>query len=55
MLRTFNCGIGMVLIVAENAAAGVRAALAQAGEAVFELGRVVDCADGRRRVEYIRT
>jgi phosphoribosylformylglycinamidine cyclo-ligase len=55
MLRTFNCGIGMVLIVAENTAAAVSAALQSAGEAVVELGRVVDCAGGRRRVEYIRT
>lgn len=54
MLRTFNCGVGMVLIVAENTAADVSAALGQAGEPVFELGRVVDCAGGRRRVEYIR-
>jgi len=55
MLRTFNCGIGMVLIVAANLAADVTAALAHAGETVFELGRVIDCTDGRHRVEYIRT
>jgi len=54
MLRTFNCGIGMVLIVDENAAGDVGSALKSAGEAVIELGRVVGRADGQRRVEYIR-
>jgi len=55
MLRTFNCGIGMVLIVDETIAAAVGAALEATGEAVYRLGRVVDCAGGRHRVEYIRT
>jgi len=54
MLRTFNCGIGMVLIVDENNAADIGAALAATGEDVIALGRVVDSTDGRRRVEYIR-
>jgi phosphoribosylformylglycinamidine cyclo-ligase len=54
MLRTFNCGIGMVLIVDENSVADISAALAATGEDVIALGRVVDCTDGRRRVEYIR-
>jgi len=54
MLRTFNCGIGMVLIVNEDLAGDISAALTRAGETVFTLGRVVECADGRRRVDYIR-
>jgi phosphoribosylformylglycinamidine cyclo-ligase len=38
MLRVFNCGIGMALVVTDPAAAG--ALLAQAGETVFEIGRI---------------
>ena len=41
MARTFNCGIGMVAIVAPGSAAGARAAMEAAGERVFEIGRIV--------------
>ena len=40
MARTFNCGIGMVVIAAEDEAEAVAAALAGAGETVFTIGRV---------------
>jgi phosphoribosylformylglycinamidine cyclo-ligase len=40
MARTFNCGIGMAVIVAEGEARTVRIALEGAGETVFEIGRV---------------
>ena len=40
MARTFNCGIGMVAVVAPEQADGVKAALEAAGEAVFVIGRV---------------
>jgi len=40
MARTFNCGVGMVLAVAEAEVAGVTAALTEAGEAVFPIGRI---------------
>jgi phosphoribosylformylglycinamidine cyclo-ligase len=42
MARTFNCGIGMVLVVAPDAVAGVVAALAGAGETVHQIGRIVE-------------
>jgi phosphoribosylformylglycinamidine cyclo-ligase len=38
MARTFNCGIGMVAVVAEGEVAGVTAALEAAGETVFRIG-----------------
>ena len=41
MLRTFNCGIGMALVVAEGEAAAVSATLQSAGEEVVLLGRVL--------------
>ena len=40
MARTFNCGIGMAVVVAPDAADDVAAALEQAGETVFRIGRV---------------
>jgi phosphoribosylformylglycinamidine cyclo-ligase len=38
MLRVFNCGIGMALVVADAAAA--RRVLEDAGETVFEIGTI---------------
>jgi phosphoribosylformylglycinamidine cyclo-ligase len=40
MVRTFNCGIGMAVIVEESAAANVTAALEAAGETVHRIGRI---------------
>jgi phosphoribosylformylglycinamidine cyclo-ligase len=40
MARTFNCGIGMVVIVAPDRAKAVKSALTEAGETVFEIGRI---------------
>jgi phosphoribosylformylglycinamidine cyclo-ligase len=41
MARTFNCGIGMVAIVAPDAAATVTRVLTEAGEQVHPIGRVI--------------
>ena len=41
MARTFNCGIGMVLIVAQDSAAHIARVLSEAGENVSTIGRVV--------------
>jgi phosphoribosylformylglycinamidine cyclo-ligase len=38
MLRTFNCGVGMIVVVAAKDANAVTAALRQAGETVVTLG-----------------
>ena len=41
MLRTFNCGIGMVAVVPAEKSDAARTAFEAAGESVFELGRIV--------------
>jgi phosphoribosylformylglycinamidine cyclo-ligase len=45
MARTFNCGIGMVVVVAPGQANEVSKLLEGAGETVFEIGRI---EEGRR-------
>ena len=45
MLRVFNCGIGMVLVVAPNHAADATALLGQHGETVHRIG-VLEAAEG---------
>ena len=40
MARTFNCGVGMVLVVAAEVAAQVQADLIAVGEQVFVIGAV---------------
>jgi phosphoribosylformylglycinamidine cyclo-ligase len=41
LLKTFNCGIGMMLVVAEDRAADLSDLLTTQGETVFTLGRVI--------------
>lgn len=52
MMRTFNCGIGMVLVVDRNEAANVAAMLQSQGETVMAIGRIV--GDHERQVIYRR-
>ena len=40
MARTFNCGVGMVLVVAEDDVAAVTHSLETASETVFRIGRI---------------
>jgi phosphoribosylformylglycinamidine cyclo-ligase len=51
MLRTFNCGIGMIVIAAPNDAAAVVQAFTQAGEKAVTIGSVIRAA-GEPRVIY---
>ncbi|KQQ91293.1 phosphoribosylformylglycinamidine cyclo-ligase [Aureimonas sp. Leaf324] len=41
MLRTFNCGVGMIVVVSEAEAAAVAAILQSEGETVVPLGRIL--------------
>jgi len=51
MLRTFNCGIGMIAIVSTGKAAEAEQILRDAGEQVFTLGKLI-AGKGEPRVRY---
>ncbi len=51
MLRTFNCGIGMVVAVAAADADEATALLEAAGETVYRIGRIT-AGDGAPQVNY---
>ncbi|MEX3008254.1 phosphoribosylformylglycinamidine cyclo-ligase [Hoeflea sp. TYP-13] len=48
MLRTFNCGIGMIAVVAKSDAERVSQALLAAGETVVKLGHLEERSEGAR-------
>ena len=52
MLRTFNCGIGMIVAAEAHKADEVLAALKAAGEAPVKLGEIVPVAAGEEQVSY---
>ncbi|HEX4462342.1 MAG TPA: phosphoribosylformylglycinamidine cyclo-ligase [Polyangia bacterium] len=51
MRRTFNCGLGLVAVVAASDAGAVRAAFEAAGERAFIVGDIV-AGHGEARVEF---
>ena len=51
MLRTFNCGIGMIVVVAPKDAGAVMQAFTRAGETPVTIGEVIE-ATGETRVSY---
>ncbi|WP_145134968.1 phosphoribosylformylglycinamidine cyclo-ligase [Roseomonas gilardii] len=46
MLRVFNCGLGMVLVVAEDSVGEATRLLQEAGETVARIGRIEAAAEG---------
>ncbi|WP_455272072.1 phosphoribosylformylglycinamidine cyclo-ligase [Rhizobium herbae] len=52
MLRTFNCGVGMIVVVAAEDAAQVTSVLTAEGETVFALGRMVARDEGAAGTLY---
>lgn len=53
MFRTFNCGIGMVLVVPEREAEDVMIRLSGLNETAFHIGEVVKCEPGKECVELV--
>ena len=54
MRRTFNCGVGMIVIVASADAEKAIQTLNEQGEAAWQIGRVVTGdADADRAVHYV--
>lgn len=51
MLRTFNCGIGMVVVVEAARAEALRAVLTEHGETVSVIGRVAAAGDAAVRID----
>ncbi|MGZ2423602.1 phosphoribosylformylglycinamidine cyclo-ligase [Rhizobium laguerreae] len=52
MLRTFNCGVGMIAVVAGENVAAVSAALEAEGETVITLGRMIARDEGAAGTVY---
>jgi phosphoribosylformylglycinamidine cyclo-ligase len=52
MLRTFNCGVGMIVVAAPDKADAIAAVFEREGETVARLGAVVTAASDAARVVY---
>ncbi|MFT4929041.1 MAG: phosphoribosylformylglycinamidine cyclo-ligase, partial [Phenylobacterium sp.] len=50
MYRTFNCGVGMILVVAKEDLAQSLDILQQAGESAWHIGAIETAADGEEQV-----
>jgi phosphoribosylformylglycinamidine cyclo-ligase len=50
MFRTFNMGVGMVIVCAESEAAKIKAQVESSGDACYQIGRVTS---GDQRVSYV--
>jgi phosphoribosylformylglycinamidine cyclo-ligase len=48
MLRTFNCGVGMIVVASADQADAVMERLRQAGESPVRIGETIALADGER-------
>jgi len=55
MLRTFNCGIGMVILSGTDSADEICRVLTASGETVYRIGHVTGHVDSGSRVRYTRS
>jgi phosphoribosylformylglycinamidine cyclo-ligase len=53
MFRTFNCGIGMVIVVPEREAEDIMIRLSGLNETAFQIGEVAKCEAGKECVELV--
>jgi phosphoribosylformylglycinamidine cyclo-ligase len=53
MLKTFNCGIGMIVVSAEQDSDNVIAALRAAGETPYRIGAIRQCEGGPRQTRFV--
>ncbi len=53
MHRTFNCGIGMVVVVPAEAAKACLAFLNQEGEKAYRIGQIVELPEGQAQVQVL--
>lgn len=51
MYRTFNCGVGMVIVVPEETRQDVITLLREQGETAWEIGTIANCEPGNAQVE----
>ncbi len=52
MIRTFNCGIGMIVCVPPEKVNDAKAFLEKLGETCFQVGYVIESTDAEPKVEY---
>ncbi len=52
MLRTFNCGVGMVICVSKNDVGKAKQILKTIGEEVIEIGKIIKSKDNQSKVIY---
>jgi phosphoribosylformylglycinamidine cyclo-ligase len=53
MLRTFNCGVGLVIVVAQEDADKTVKILTEQGENAWVVGHIADANDGEEQVEMV--
>ena len=53
MLKTFNCGIGMALIVDQNKDKEIMNFLSKHGEESYKIGKIVENKGYGSKVDYI--
>lgn len=53
MLRTFNCGVGLVIVVEQDKAEQAIAQLNELGEKAWLVGSIADAAEGEEQVEMV--